>query len=217
MIVVTCERFERTILERINGRCDSGDIEILQTHLDSCQSCREFDELSWNMHRSMTLKAVTSEPSPAADTKTVSSLLSKRFRFSASASGRSWFSPLAQDHTDWVRGSLATCAVLILVAALPIVFSAAAANPFEHIRRHEATFATAIAVGMFSVALKPHRAMGLVPITSTLTILMFIGAAIDLASGGTNFLNEAIHVVEFVGLACIWWLSGGWVRLKRKR
>ena len=79
----------------------------------------------------------------------------------------------------------------------------------DHLSRHDGVFGTALGIGMLAVAAKPHRAIGLVPLTSAIAVLMMTVAAADLIAGSTNLLTEAVHVVELAGLICLWVISGG--------
>lgn len=85
-----------------------------------------------------------------------------------------------------------------------------------HLGRHDGVFGTALGVAMLAVALKPQRAIGLVPLTSAVTLLMAVAATADVMAGRTSVLSEGIHAVEFAGLVCLWVISGGPSRAQQR-
>jgi predicted anti-sigma-YlaC factor YlaD len=77
-------------------------------------------------------------------------------------------------------------------------------------------FGAALGIAMLAVAIKPQRAIGLVPMTSAITLMMTVVAIVDLVAHHTTVMTESIHVVEFGGLVCLWVISGGPSRLHRR-
>lgn len=79
----------------------------------------------------------------------------------------------------------------------------------DHVSRHDGVFGTALGIGMASVAWRPQRAIGLIPITAAVSVLMLIVAIRDLVDDQATMPAEAVHVVELAGLVCLWVISGG--------
>jgi len=102
---------------------------------------------------------------------------------------------------------------LVIINLQAIVTAGDSVN--AHLSRHDGVFGTALGIGMLAVAFKPQRAIGLVPLTMALAVLMIAVAAADLMSGTTNLLSESIHIVQLAGLACLWLISGGPSRLPK--
>ena len=103
---------------------------------------------------------------------------------------------------------------LVFIKGVPLLFDVDIVEP--HLTRHDGVFGTALGIGMIGVAWRPQRAIGLVPLTSVLAILMAAVAINDLASDRVTMLAEAIHVLEFGGLVCLWVISGGVTRLRER-
>jgi len=110
----------------------------------------------------------------------------------------------------WVLGVVGATLVILNLQTM----FAAGESLEPHLSRHGGVFGAALGIGMLIVAARPHRAIGLVPLTSTIAVLMVISALVDLALQQATILGEAIHVVELAGLVCLWVISGGTTRLR---
>jgi predicted anti-sigma-YlaC factor YlaD len=122
---------------------------------------------------------------------------------------------LALPHTgtgQWVRYALGVVAASIVVLNLPLLLGLTAA---DHDGRHLGTFGVALGVGLLWAAIRPERAIGLVPLSAALAAATMVGAAVDLGSGRTSAVTESSHVLELVGLGLLWYLSGGVGRLRQ--
>ena len=177
------------ISERIDGELAETSNQRLDAHLDTCQACASYNDDAWSLRRALRVTPIT-EPSASTPTELVGS-------------------PGAASPLRWVLGVIG--ATLVILNA-PAMFGASESLE-PHITRHDAIFGIALGIGMLIVAARPHRAIGLVPLTSTIALLMIVSAIVDLASDQASMLGEAIHVVEFAGLACLWFISGGPSRL----
>lgn len=183
------------ISSRIDGELDAAGEAELDSHLGTCASCTAYQDDAFALRRSLRMRAVD----PAA----------------TNAAG--------DPQVDLV-GSLATVSALrwalFVIGGTLIALNISSVLSSEsgvaaHLSRHDGVFGTALGIGMLAVAAKPHRAIGLVPLTSTIAVLMIVVAAADLISGNANLLAESVHLLEFAGLLCLWVISGGPSRIPK--
>jgi len=194
---VTCSKFRDLISSHIDGELSAHEHAELEAHLGTCASCHAYQDDAFALRRALRMRAV--EPAATLD-------------------------PLAQDPTTDIVGSLRGVSVLrwalfviggtLVLLNVSAVFSAEA-GVAAHLNRHDGVFGTALGIGMLAVAAKPHRAIGLVPLTSAIAVLMIIVAIADLVAGNASLLAEAVHLVQFAGLICLWVISGGPSRLPK--
>ena len=193
MTDVTCEQSRELISARIDGELNSTDDVRLDSHLETCASCVAYQDDAFAFRRSLRMRAV--EPAPAATEPAVDLVGSMK----------------AVSVLRWALFVIGGTLVVLNMSSIVSPDGGAAA----HLSRHDGIFGTALGIGMLAVAAKPHRAIGMVPLTSTIAILMAVAAGADLINGQANVLSEAVHVVEFAGLICLWVISGGPSRLPR--
>jgi predicted anti-sigma-YlaC factor YlaD len=183
---VTCSTARELISARIDGELDAADETQLDSHLQSCVSCLEYQEDAFALRRALRMRVV--EPEPAANVSV---------DLAGSLQG-----------VSILRWALFVIGGTLVVLNLsPIISPDGGAG--AHLDRHDGVFGMALGIGMLAVAAKPHRAIGLVPLTSAIALLMTIVAIADLVTGNANLLAEAVHVVQFAGLICLWVISGG--------
>lgn len=101
--------------------------------------------------------------------------------------------------TVWPRRALLTTAVLLGAIALVSLLAAAG----DHAPREAAGLELAIAAGLATVALRPHRARALRPIAITTAGVVAWLLLIEVVGGGTPLLNEAHHGLELAGAALV--------------
>lgn len=197
---MTCDHSRELLSAELDGELSADEAVDLADHLAGCTGCRAYrDELNGAeplrelTRQSMSLHAaeeLASIPEPklalAGSLRTVSAL-------------------------RWVLFIIGGTLVVLNVSNL--VFDVDAVD--RHLTRHDGVFGTALGIGMLSVAAKPQRALGLVTLTSTIAVLMAVVAIADVAGGQRTMLAEAIHLLEFGGLICLWVISGGVSRAKR--
>lgn len=194
MIDVTCAPFRDLLSERLDGELDPSDEIRLDAHLDSCLACTAFEDQAVALRREMRMHAASelgSIRAPVLGADRAPSRLHELLR--------------------WALFVIGATLVVINVGAL---FDLGGAD--RHLLRHDGVFGTALGAGMLSVAWKPHRAIGLVPITSVIAALMIVVAVVDIASGDATMLGEAGHALELIGLVCLWVISGGPERARRR-
>lgn len=193
MTDVTCEQSRELISARIDGELDPSDEAALDAHLSMCAACTAYQDDAFAFRRALRMRAV--EPSSTNAEPSV-------------------------DLVGSMKGvSLLRWALFVVGGTLVVLNMASIVAPESgattHLSRHDGIFGTALGIGMLAVAAKPHRAIGMVPLTSTIAVLMALAAAADVVNGQANLLSEAVHVVEFAGLICLWVISGGPSRLPK--
>ena len=197
MTDVTCNLARESISARVDGELASEDATALDEHLSTCADCQAYEQDAFALRRALTMRAVAdaqSTQTPAIENPAVAAMV----------------------------GSLRTVSilrtVLFVIGGTLVVLNLSSiiapdGTTAAHLSRHDGIFGTALGIGMLAVAAKPHRAIGLVPLTSAIAVLMTVAATADLLNGNANLLSEAIHVVELAGLVCLWVISGGPSRL----
>ena len=193
MTDVTCEKARDFISARIDGELDADSGAVLDAHSRTCSSCTAYEDGAFALRRSLRMRAV--EPDSATTEPAVDLV--------GSMTG-----------VSILRWALFVIGGTLVVLNFPSIVSPDAGTA-AHLSRHDGVFGTALGIGMLAVAAKPHRAIGLVPLTSAIALLMAIAGVADLVNGQANLLAEAVHVVEFGGLLCLWVISGGPSRFRK--
>lgn len=193
MTDVTCDQARDLISARIDGELDPDDNPLVDAHTQTCASCTAYQDDAFALRRALRMRAV--DPA-ATDTEPAVDLVGSMTGVSV---------------LRWALFVIGGTLVVLNMASIVSPDGGAAA----HLNRHDGIFGTALGIGMLAVAAKPYRAIGLIPLTSTIAALMAIAAAADLLNGQANLLSEAVHVVEFGGLVCLWIISGGPSRLPK--
>ncbi len=183
---MTCDLARESISAGIDGELDAAAEAELDEHLQTCASCQSYQDDAFALRRVLRMNLVDDDEPETATVDLVGSLQGVSV-------------------LRWALFVVGGTLVLLNIGSIMSPDGSAAA----HLSRHDGVYGTALGVAMLAVAAKPHRAIGLVPLTSTITLLMAIAAAADLLNGNAKPLGEAIHIVEFAGLICLWVISGG--------
>ena len=197
---MTCDHYRELCSAQLDGELSADEAVELDHHLRTCAGCRAYrDDLDAVQpdrelaHQAMRLHAaeeLASIPEPAVT-------LAGSLR--------------AVSALRWALFIIGGTLVILNVSNLVLDVDAVD----RHLSRHDGVFGTALGIGMLSVAAKPQRAIGLVTLTSTIAVLMGIVAIADVLGGQRTMLAEAIHLLEFGGLVCLWVISGGVTRARR--
>lgn len=199
MTDATCTNVRELISAAIDGELTPSEELSHDTHLQSCRPCRDYQQDVFALRRTLRISAVQSTPD--TPDQTVSASASSPVSVVGSLRG-----------VTFLRWALFVIGgTLVAINAQSVVW--AESGTAAHLSRHDGVFGTALGIGMLAVALKPQRAIGLVPLTASLAVLMLVVAGADLVAGNANLLSEAIHIVQFAGLLCLWVISGGPSRL----
>jgi predicted anti-sigma-YlaC factor YlaD len=185
-----CERVQIAVSARRDGEESDLSDDLVDRHLRRCAACRAY------------AAALEASASPlAAGRGGIADLVVAE-------------APRADRSGAWnvLRLALLAIGAIELVLALPALLYAHAGHGDEHLARHVGAFATAFAVGLVVVALRPSRARALVPITAALAVAMVGGAIADTLRGDTPVFAESEHLLEVCGLVLVWLLATrrGW-------
>lgn len=186
MTDVTCSSYRELISARVDGELDQTSGASLDTHLATCAPCAAFEQDGYALRRTLQMRVATAGPETLKPVDLTGSLQA----------------------VSLLRWSLFVIGGTLVALNAQAIFMSGGTTA-DHLSRHDGVFGTALGIGMLAVAAKPHRAIGLVPLTSAIAVLMMTVAAADLIAGSTNLLTEAVHVVELAGLICLWVISGG--------
>lgn len=183
---VTCSTARELISARIDAELDAAGESQLDRHLETCASCLGYQEDAFALRRALRMRVVETEPTANVSVDLAGSLQGVSI-------------------LRWALFVIGGTLVVLNMSSIITPDGGAGA----HLDRHNGVFGMALGIGMLAVAAKPHRAIGLVPLTSAIALLMTIAAIADLVTGNANLLAEAVHIVQFAGLICLWVISGG--------
>ncbi|MEQ8716489.1 MAG: zf-HC2 domain-containing protein [Acidimicrobiales bacterium] len=189
-----CPDARALISARVDGEVDSADGLHLTEHLDSCATCRHFEERVHALRRAAVMNTVAEIPD------LTSAVLR---RAGAPDAGRG----------EWVRIALGSIAATLVLLNVPLLVSGDEAGATPHVGRHLGAFGMALAIGFGYAALRPERSIGLVPMMSALGVTFLVTGVVDAATGSSTVLDETTHMLELAGIVALWWLSGGRHRL----
>lgn len=113
---------------------------------------------------------------------------------------------VAADRIRPLRIALFVVAAIQLVTSIPALLGFDAGLPV-HAARHIGSFEVALAVGFFSAAWRPRRAVGMLPIIAALVVCLLASSIIDVASGTSPFAPESQHAIDLFGLGLVWLLT----------
>jgi predicted anti-sigma-YlaC factor YlaD len=191
-----CDGARISISARVDGELDPTEGGHLDHHLISCPTCQRWESRVYALRRSVVMRQ---EGAPAELADRVLAGLNV---------------PIV-GAGQWVRYALGVVAAAIVVLHLPQLLSLAGGGS-GHEARHLGTFGVALGVGLLWAAIRPERAIGLVPLSLALAAATLVGAVIDLGAGTTAAAAESSHLLELVGLVLLWMLSAGPARLRRQ-
>ena len=192
-----CGAAREMISARLDGELPAGpDHQLLDGHLAGCPECRGWQDEAFRLRRLVTFR----RPAPPEH---LAERVLQRAGVPDPGAG------------EWIRYALGVVAAALVVLNLPLLLGAGAGGRV-HDGRHLGAFGVALGAGLLWAAVRPERAIGLVPLAAALGAATGLGAAVDVAAGRTAALGESYHVLELVGLVLLWALSGGRRRLTRR-
>ena len=184
-----CGAIRELVSALVDDEATAAERTIVEAHLEGCVACRLHAERIAVLTRQVRLR-------PAEPVPELAALVLDRAR------------PARLGRHGWIRLALAWVAVVLAAQSVgPLVFGAAD-GASTHVARHLGAFAAALAVGLLYAAWRPHRAFGLLPFAAALVVTMAVGAVLDVVSGASSLLSEAVHLTEIVGLVLLWTISG---------
>jgi predicted anti-sigma-YlaC factor YlaD len=102
-----------------------------------------------------------------------------------------------------VRVALLAVAVAQLALALRSMLDAGDHHTI-HVSREVGACYFALAIGFLFAALRPLRAVGLLPFVAALSAALVVTAAVDISQGHAPAIVELGHLLEVVGTALLW-------------
>ena len=168
----------------------SGDeAERLADHIAGCDACAEFAGRVAVLTRTTRIRVAHSDPTFVA-------------RVMSNAR------PARLGRGGWLRPSLMWCGLIVAFHNFePLVFGEVD-GVRSHLARHAGASGAALALALMFVALRPHRAYGLLPFVSALVALTLTGTLLDSAAGVSHTWDEAAHLAEVTGLVLLWMMAG---------
>jgi predicted anti-sigma-YlaC factor YlaD len=189
-----CATARELISAAIDDEVDAATLDHLDAHLGACPDCLAWQTSAFALRRSLAL-------TPArAETDLTAVILA---RAGVPDVGRG----------EWVRALLGAIALTLLLVNLPMLITGSAAGADVHVGRHLGAFGVALAIGLGYAALRPERALGMLPLAGALGATLAATAIIDTATGTSTMASEIRHLVELLGVVMLWVISGGRHRL----
>jgi predicted anti-sigma-YlaC factor YlaD len=188
-----CDRCRAAISASMDGEDPAAVPILVQGHLETCASCRDFADRAPELHRAT--RVTPAEPVPDLTEAILRAI------------GDEPVAVPVDERTRFLRISLAVVAVIQLTMAVPALVLGDDAGLPTHVARHLGSFALALGVGLLVVAWKPERAAGVLPVVAALVICLVGSSLIDIVSGGAAPGAEVSHAPELVGLVAVWLLA----------
>lgn len=190
---MSCDPFRELVSRHLDGDLDPTEVDALGKHLADCPSCRAFDSEAMALRSTMDLRAT---PTPASLHRTLGTVHAARDRWRLS-----W--------RERVRYLLAVVSGTLVVLNIPTLFDTSVTGAEAHASRHLGAFGLAFGCGLLVAAVRPSHIPGIMPFALALGATMLGGAIVDLASGASTMLGEAIHALEFTALVLLCVLALG--------
>lgn len=183
---MSCDDYRAAMSARADGEPTGVGTDLLETHLDSCPACRDFESRMTSLNRRTRIR-VADEP-PDLSTAVV------RRTAAADRASAAWMA----------RWLLLLVAAQIIVLALPDLL---AIGEDAHSERHIGAFGLAYAVGLIVVVARPARARTMLNVAMVLAGALVVTAVVDVAQGRVPLVNEAVHIPELFSVLFLWLLA----------
>ena len=183
-----CEAARTALSAQLDQEATPTEAAGANAHLGRCEACRAWWADIGRLNR--VLRVRVAEPVPDIATPVLARVHPPR-------AGRG----------QWVRIALAIVAITELALAAPGVLAGEGASSI-HDARHVGSFGAAVSIGLLYVAWRPARAYGILPIVTSLAMMMIVTAAVDITRGSVSSIGEAHHLLEVSGLVLVWMLAG---------
>ena len=189
-----CERAREALSALADGEDPGAEPAAVAAHVASCDACAAWGQALRGRPVTMSLPT---EPGDHVLADVLSAMSRQR----------------AADEQRRVRRALAPWRIGLVMAAvvqpllvLPSLVSAQWLG-HAHDAREIGSWHLALAVGFVFAAWRPARAWGMLPLVAALVGALVVTAVVDTANGHVGWARELAHVVDVIGLACLWALS----------
>lgn len=184
-----CEAIRELVSARADDEATLTERLAVDDHLVACDGCRAYADRVASLTRQVRLRPVEAVPE-------LTGRVLDRAR------------PARLGRGGWLRPALAWVAVVLAAQSIGPLVLGAAEGADTHVARHLGAFSAALAVGLLYAAWRPHRAFGLLPFAAALVATMTVAAVLDVVSGTSSLVAEAVHLTEIAGLVLLWMISG---------
>jgi predicted anti-sigma-YlaC factor YlaD len=197
-MTMDCQHVRELISAVVDGEAADDDHRIVDHHLEGCVDCRAWQDAAHSLRRAVTVRA----SAPAPD-------------LTDAILARAGVPDLGPG--EWVRAMLGAISLTLLLFNIPLLVTGSggglSGDAVGHVGRHLGAFGVALAIGLGYAALRPERAIGLVPLGGALGATLLVTGIVDTATGASAIATEALHLLELAGVVFLWVLSGGRHRL----
>ncbi len=165
---------------------------VAWAHARSCPACREFLEHARDFDTLAHTALSQAAAAPDMTTLVLDSARRERHR--------------PDGLTSALRLGLVAVAIMQLALAVPgLMFGSDDGAPI-HVAHEKGAWDLALAVAFAFAALRPLRAVGLLPFAAVLSAGLILTAIIDIAHGRAVAITETTHLLELVGTALLYLL-----------
>jgi predicted anti-sigma-YlaC factor YlaD len=185
-----CSNYRDLISARLDDELTALESDALDAHLPHCADCRGFAARAAELVPLVRVRAAETIPDLVAPILSAAR------------------PPRRDAVRDGARLMLAWVAVIELAFALPALIFGDSSGATSHVARHLGSFDVAIAAGLLYAAVRPQRAVALIPVALVLTGCVVATATFDLTDGSTSSGLEAHHLVDLVGFVLLWVVAG---------
>jgi len=189
-----CETIRTAISAELDGEDPGVARPVVDEHLSTCVSCREFGQEAARLHPRLRVSAASDVPD-----------LTDAVLHVTSADPVP--SATSDDRVLLLRWCLVLLAGIQLAAAVPALVLGDDAGIPPHLARHLGSFTVALAVGLIVVAVRPQRAAALLPVMGALVLCLVGTSVADVVAGHAVAGTELTHVPELAGLVAMWFLA----------
>lgn len=190
-IDMECEQAREAISAQMDNEEPGLAPGALEQHVTGCAGCAAWHaSLSSFAHRA---GPALGEPGEAVFPAVLEALVMERAgqgERSARRALRPWRVAL---------GAIAVGHVVLVVSSLNV--------GHVHDGRELGSWHLALAVGFLFAAIRPSRAWGMLPIAGALAVGMILTSGLDLLEGRALTAGELTHVIDLLGLGCLWVLA----------
>lgn len=189
-----CETIRTAISAELDGEDPGVARPEVDEHLFTCAPCREFAHEATRLHPRLRLAAAAEVPD-----LTDAVLHATGARPAADRT--------SDDRVLLLRWCLVLLAAIQLAAAVPALVLGDDAGIPPHLARHLGSFTVALAVGLIVVAVRPQRAVALLPVMGALVLCLVGTSVADVLAGHAVAGTEVTHIPELAGLVAMWFVA----------
>jgi predicted anti-sigma-YlaC factor YlaD len=185
-----CGAVREVLSARLDGEPVDLPLDEVHAHLATCEPCAAFDAALPGVNRRVRVAAADAVPD-----------LTAPILVALTDDRRSVGDRRLRD----LRVLIGLAGAVQLVLAVPVLLGLA--GPAFHLGRDLGALELALGLGLVLTAYQPHRAAGVLPIAAAATVVVLVGAVVDVAAGRATLAAELTHLSEVVGVLALWALT----------